>query len=213
MNVIMFFAFYLFGSINFAYWLGKLRGLDISKFFDGNLGAYNLYRTSNSLALAALAGVLDIIKVYLPAKLFGIWAGIAAYLGHAFSIISMIATGRVGVTAMGSSSVAAILLAVYPEAFIIWSLLMIIHFTVLTKFLFPSEVKIIGNPLYHAVYALLAIVFYLGIKDHPGLVALSFLLSAAFFLRWRHFVVTQLLKAMNKQKIKELIDKKRGFAG
>ena len=64
---------YLIGSINFAYCLGRLAGVDISETYDRNLGAGNLYRATHNPALFLAAALLDVLKVALAWLLFGPW--------------------------------------------------------------------------------------------------------------------------------------------
>ncbi len=212
MEVIKLLFSYLFGSINFAYVIARLLKLRIEETFDENLGAYNLYRASNSLALAALAGVLDIIKVYLPAKLFGIWAGIAAYLGHAFSFWYMLKVKRIVSTGMGLSSILAIALAYYPELIAVYAFYMLIHFTIVSRLL-GKELKLFGSQLYHSSYLLLALLTYLTLfpTDPKPLLAMGIIIFASFFFRWATFVKHRLLPITNKRMLKKLIEEKKGF--
>ncbi len=101
MEVIYLLISYLLGSINFAYWIGRSLGVDISKFGDGNLGATNLYYAlknkgnKKALLFFILAAILDILKALLPTLLWGPLYGSISILGHCFSILSIIATKRV----------------------------------------------------------------------------------------------------------------------
>ncbi|MEZ5926400.1 MAG: glycerol-3-phosphate 1-O-acyltransferase PlsY [Hyphomicrobiaceae bacterium] len=85
---------YLLGAIPFGLILTRAAGLgDIRQVGSGNIGATNVLRTGNK-RLAAATLVLDALKgtvAVLIAKLFfgdtaGLWAGLAAFVGHLFPI-------------------------------------------------------------------------------------------------------------------------------
>ncbi|MCD6402809.1 MAG: glycerol-3-phosphate acyltransferase [Candidatus Aenigmarchaeota archaeon] len=92
---------YLVGSINFAYFIGRLRGIDISKFGDSNLGATNLYfavrhyRKGNPLFYYILSGGLDILKTVIVTYFFGPIAGAFSVVGHTFSVFTFPLTKRI----------------------------------------------------------------------------------------------------------------------
>ena len=91
---------YLIGSINFSYIIGRLLGVDISKSWDKNLGATNLYMSIKGshkfkIFIAVITGVLDVIKGIVPAILFGPIYSAFAVVGHCFSIISYYFTRRI----------------------------------------------------------------------------------------------------------------------
>jgi acyl phosphate:glycerol-3-phosphate acyltransferase len=105
---------YLSGSIPFAAFAGKLRGVDLRKQGSGNLGATNVFRVLGwkiglLVFLAdALKGALPVL--YLPPRIAGahdpiIWAiacGIAAIAGHVRPIFLGFRRGGKGVaTAAG----------------------------------------------------------------------------------------------------------------
>jgi glycerol-3-phosphate acyltransferase PlsY len=85
---------YLFGSIPFGYIVAKLKKIDIQKQGSGNIGATNVSRVLG-FKYAILVGVLDVIKVILPAiiakqYLTNDWyiclAILAPIFGHLFPI-------------------------------------------------------------------------------------------------------------------------------
>ena len=57
---------YLFGSIPFGYVIAKLKKIDIQKQGSGNIGATNVSRVLG-FKYAILVGLLDVLKVILPA--------------------------------------------------------------------------------------------------------------------------------------------------
>jgi len=85
---------YLFGSIPFGYIIAKLKHIDIQKQGSGNIGATNVSRVLG-FKYALLVGLLDVIKVVLPAiiakqYLTNDWyiclAILAPTIGHLFPI-------------------------------------------------------------------------------------------------------------------------------
>ena len=83
-------AGYALGSLPFAYWLGRWRGVTLTSLGTGNPGAANLFRQS-SRRLGVMAGALDMAKG-ASAVLVGRWLGLpsevalasgaAAVVGH-----------------------------------------------------------------------------------------------------------------------------------
>ncbi len=85
---------YLFGSIPFGYIIAKLKHIDIQKQGSGNIGATNVSRALG-LKYAILVGLLDVLKVVLPAVLakqyltndwYICLAILAPILGHLFPV-------------------------------------------------------------------------------------------------------------------------------
>ena len=85
---------YLSGSIPFGYIIAKLKHIDIQKQGSGNIGATNVSRALG-FKYALLVGLLDILKVVLPAiiakqYLINDWyiclAILAPVLGHLFPV-------------------------------------------------------------------------------------------------------------------------------
>lgn len=91
--LVIFIAFgYLSGSIPFGYIIAKLKHIDIQKQGSGNIGATNVSRTLG-FKYALLVGLLDVLKVILPATIAKMYlnnewyvalAILAPILGHLF---------------------------------------------------------------------------------------------------------------------------------
>lgn len=102
-------AGYLLGSIPFGYLVSKyLKGINILEHGSGNIGFTNVLRTVGwPPALVVLVG--DIGKGALAAwlglttggQLFGIFCGIAALLGHSFSVFLRFKGGKMVATGLG----------------------------------------------------------------------------------------------------------------
>jgi acyl-phosphate glycerol 3-phosphate acyltransferase len=113
-------ASYLIGAIPFGYLIGRWRGIDIFQHGSGNIGATNVGRVLGK-RFGILVFMLDFAKGAVPAlaasKLrglfgpdaagsliiegLGVWAGLAALLGHLFSIYLRFKGGKGVATAAG----------------------------------------------------------------------------------------------------------------
>jgi len=122
---------YLIGSIPFGYLISKIWNIDIRRYGSGNIGATNVYRTLGFM-IALLVFVLDLAKgtlaVYLAQRIFDapwlvISTGLAAILGHMYSIFLNFKGGR------GVATSAGVLLGIAPDIFLgalIYTLLIIL---------------------------------------------------------------------------------------
>ena len=104
-------ASYLMGAIPTSYIVGKLfRGIDLREVGSKNLGATNLYRTMG-WKYAVPVGLFDVAKGAVPVAVFGpqvitialfpVYCGIAAILGHVFSVFVGFKGGKGVATASG----------------------------------------------------------------------------------------------------------------
>ena len=100
---------YTFGCFNFAYIIGKIKGIDIREKGTGNAGASNALLTMGKM-FGVLVAVLDIIKgflaVFVCRKLFGgdycpYLGGIFAVLGHIFPVFMNFKGGKGFATYIG----------------------------------------------------------------------------------------------------------------
>jgi glycerol-3-phosphate acyltransferase PlsY len=111
---------YLIGGIPFGYLIGRWRGVDIFQHGSGNIGATNVGRVLGR-RFGILVFLLDFAKGAVPALVglkirdlfgpeaegslavegLGVWAGMAALLGHLFSIYLHFKGGKGVATAAG----------------------------------------------------------------------------------------------------------------
>jgi acyl phosphate:glycerol-3-phosphate acyltransferase len=128
---------YLIGSIPFGLLIAKTKGKDIRKLGSGNIGATNVLRCLGK-PLGITCFVLDVLKGWLPAKLFpvmvnilcpnavgpgiGILFGALAILGHNFPVFLKFKGGK------GVATSAGVLIGVAPLAVIIGLLTWVIVF-------------------------------------------------------------------------------------
>lgn len=122
-------ASYLLGAVPTSYLAGRiLRGIDLRQHGSGNLGATNLYRTLG-WKYAVPVGLLDIAKGVIPVVLFApqvsasqrvaAACGVAAVVGHVYSIFVRFRGGK------GVATAAGVMLGLAPLAIavllIVWA--------------------------------------------------------------------------------------------
>lgn len=127
---------YLLGSIPNALWVGKIfKNIDVRNFGSGNVGSTNAARVLG-LKYGALTLILDVLKgVFFPlvAKLYGynskilILIGLAAILGHSYSIYLNFKGGKAVATSTG------VLLVLVPKVILILVFIFFLVF-ILTKY-------------------------------------------------------------------------------
>lgn len=114
-------AAYVLGSIPFAQVLARVRGVDLREVGSGNVGAGNLTRNVGvgwGIAAAILDGLKGLVPVFVATK-FGMGpgaaglAGVAAVIGHNWSIFMRGRSGR------GMATAAGMMVAVNPAG-VIW---------------------------------------------------------------------------------------------
>ncbi len=109
---------YILGSLPFSFWLGRLRGVDITRIGSGNVGATNLARAlgpqwgvlafildggKGLLAVVAAGYIFNLSGNANPTSLalFKITGGIASISGHIWSIWLKFKGGKGVATSMG----------------------------------------------------------------------------------------------------------------
>lgn len=124
---------YLAGAIPTSIWFGRItRGVDIRTLGSGNAGATNVYRVMG-LKAAIFVGVIDCLKgvaaVLIGRKLLGAGAeigliacGLAAILGHVYTVFAGFRGGKGVLVALG------VFLTLEPLAalssFLVWAIVM-----------------------------------------------------------------------------------------
>jgi len=113
-------ASYLLGAIPTSYLAGRLfRGIDLREHGSRNLGATNLYRVLG-WRYAVPVGLFDVAKGAVPvlllaplvsdSQLFGLACGLAAVVGHVFSVFVRFRGGK------GVATAAGVMLGLAPVA-------------------------------------------------------------------------------------------------
>ncbi len=109
MNVLLLIGSYVLGSIPFGVIVARSKGVDIMSVGSGNIGATNVYRAVGAQA-AWTVFALDVLKGLIPAYAatyllksadWGMYAGIAAVLGHVFSPFLKFKGGKGIATTLG----------------------------------------------------------------------------------------------------------------
>lgn len=158
---------YLSGSIPFGFLVAKLKGVDIRKTGSGNIGATNIFRTLGPTA-GILVFALDFIKglaptlaawFYLKDPLQVILVGLAAILGHSFSIFLKGKGGKGAATGLG-------VLAVIAPDILAFTAILVVILIFTTRYVSVGSIFgaasvaalmfILGKPLPFAVVSLLA---------------------------------------------------------
>ncbi len=124
-------ASYLVGAIPTSYLLSRFfAGIDLRQHGSGNLGATNLYRVLG-WKYAIPAAVVDIAKGFIPvlvfaprvsdSQLFALACGVAAIVGHVFSVFVGFKGGK------GVATAAGVMLGLAPVALavsaVVWAVL------------------------------------------------------------------------------------------
>jgi glycerol-3-phosphate acyltransferase PlsY len=112
---------YLLGSIPFAYIIGRLRGIDIRKVGDRNVGTFNVFRhvglVGGIVTLIADVGkgalAIVVAKLLSVNELVVFGAGVAAAIGHNWPVFLRFRGGR------GMAVIIGVLLALLPREMLI----------------------------------------------------------------------------------------------
>ena len=176
---------YLAGSFPTAYLVGRAKGVDLGETGSGNYGATNVFRTLGR-GPASVALLVDVAKGFLPVELvprwlesagvrpatFAVLLGVAAILGHVFSIFLRFRGGK------GVGTAAGAFLALAPWATLIAAAVWIAV---------VAWRRIVSLASLVAAIALLAAVLGFHARDWPDqwpLVGVTALLCA--FVFWTH---------------------------
>jgi acyl phosphate:glycerol-3-phosphate acyltransferase len=172
-------ASYLAGAIPTSYLAGRLfRGIDLREHGSKNLGATNLYRTLG-WRYAIPVGLFDIAKGAIPvlvfaprvssSQLFALACGLAAIVGHVFSVFVRFRGGK------GVATAAGVMLGLTPAALgvslLVWLVLV-----------FGTGYVSLGSIAAAAVFPLA--VFLIDHPDRPEILWIDVALAAGII--WLH---------------------------
>jgi glycerol-3-phosphate acyltransferase PlsY len=139
MNFLAIFLSYILGSINFAYIMAKVKGIDISLSGSGNPGTSNALRTlGKGYAVIVLLG--DLLKGALPIMFFYedqyfLIYGVAAVLGHIFPVFYKFKGGK-GVATYLGVYIATVLQNPYNSEFLNIDLFQLFNIPLIALFYF-----------------------------------------------------------------------------
>ncbi|MBI3590352.1 MAG: glycerol-3-phosphate 1-O-acyltransferase PlsY [Candidatus Melainabacteria bacterium] len=164
---------YLSGSIPTGYWLGKLKGIDLTQIGSGSTGATNVLRNVGKVE-ALMTLIFDAVKGFLPvyfairfqgSSSIVVFVGVACILGHSKSIFLKFKGGKSSATGLG------ILIALSWQAavitFMLWTIIVLtsrysslgsiisIPLTPVWLYLFHKPVAYILFVVFAAVYIVL----------------------------------------------------------
>ncbi len=184
-------ASYLLGSIPTGLLLGKAFGVDIRTAGSGNIGATNVYRTlGRKVGVMTLAG--DCLKGLLPVLAArwlacpDVWlmaAGLAAFLGHVYTVFLRFKGGKGVATALG------VFLGVSPLSVLI---ALVVFALVLWKWRYVSLASITAAAAMPLVIAT--------VDRRPLIIAMTILIAA--LVVWKHRDNIARLKAGTENKFK-----------
>jgi glycerol-3-phosphate acyltransferase PlsY len=152
-------ASYLLGAIPTSYLAGRLfRGIDLREHGSKNLGATNLYRLLG-WRFAVPVGLFDVAKGAIPvllfaprvsdSQLFALASGLAAVVGHVFSVFVRFRGGK------GVATAAGVMLALTPAALgvaaLVWASLVFLTGyvslgSIAAAAIFPLAVYLLEHP-------------------------------------------------------------------
>jgi glycerol-3-phosphate acyltransferase PlsY len=139
MNFLVIILSYILGSINFAYIMAKVKGIDISLSGSGNPGTSNALRTlGKGYAVIVLLG--DLLKGALPIMFFYedqyfLIYGVAAVLGHIFPVFYKFKGGK-GVATYLGVYIATVLQNPYNSEFLNIDLFQLFNIPLIALFYF-----------------------------------------------------------------------------
>ena len=139
MNFLVIILSYILGSINFAYIMAKVKGIDISSSGSGNPGTSNALRTlGKGYAVIVLLG--DLLKGALPIMFFYedqyfLIYGVAAVLGHIFPVFYKFKGGK-GVATYLGVYIATVLQNPYNSEFLNIDLFQLFNIPLIALFYF-----------------------------------------------------------------------------
>jgi glycerol-3-phosphate acyltransferase PlsY len=167
---------YLLGSVPTGYIVGSLAGVDVRQAGSGNVGATNVARVVGKRH-GIFTLIADVAKGFVPviiainldfSPLATAWVGIAAFLGHVYSVFLRFKGGKGVATALG------VFLALAPWATLVLMLIFAVVVVATRIVSLSSMVAAAAAP----------VVFWL--SSHPPLwVWMSFLIAGMIVLRHR----------------------------
>ena len=182
---------YLLGSVPTGLLLAKAFGVDIRSTGSGNIGATNVYRTlGRSVGVLTLLG--DCLKGVIPVivtkqlDLPDVWiaaVGVAAFLGHVYTIFLGFKGGKGVATALG------VFIAVSPRAVLI-ALALFVAVVWIWRYISLGSITAAG------AFPILAFI----VDGRPAIVAMTIIIS--FLVIYKHKENIQRLRSGTESKFK-----------
>ena len=155
--VLLIIVAYLLGSLPLSYWAARLlKGIDLRQYGTGQVGAGNLYRMTRSLKFGLAVGLFDLTKGMLMvgvAKLVGLdiaqqlVVGMAAIVGHNWSVFLRLSGGRGVGTTIGVIFITPIINGLVPWEIIAFLIIVAIGLPVLRSSPLPILFGVAATPV------------------------------------------------------------------
>ena len=167
---------YLSGSIPTGYWLGRLKGIDLTEIGSGSTGATNVLRNLGP-ATAIITFLVDVLKGFLPVyfamklqsnNFLVVCVAIACMLGHSKSLFLKFKGGKSSATSLG------LLIAISPEvaaiSFLIWLVVVFVSRysslgSIIAVPLAPLWLYLLHKPMIYVAFTMFA-AFYVVLIRH-----------------------------------------------
>lgn len=171
---------YIAGSIPTGYWLGKMKGIDLTKVGSGGTGATNVLRNlGKGPAIATL--IIDVLKGLLPVyfslkytgcHLVGVLVAASAILGHSKSIFLKFKGGKSSATGLGVFLALSWKPALF--CFIIWIIVVVTSRisslgSIVALPILPIVLIINKEPMSYIVFASIAATYIVFIKHKENI--------------------------------------------
>ncbi len=181
---------YLLGAVPCGYLVGKAKGIDLRHYGSGNIGTTNAFR-----ALGPRYGFLvfacDVLKGFLPAvagkavggPLWGVLAGLAAVVGHNWSVFLGFRGGR------GVATGAGVLFGLAPKVIL------------LALGVWGAVLLLTGYVSLASIVASLSAPIWALVLREPALYFL-FLIPAPLFIVYRHLPNIRRLRAGKEPRVR-----------
>jgi acyl phosphate:glycerol-3-phosphate acyltransferase len=181
---------YLAGSLPFAYWAGRLRGVDLRAAGSGNTGATNAFRvlgikvgiTVMALDMGKGAAAVLAARAIAGGDLVPVLAAAAAFVGHLYPVFLGFRGGKGAAT--GTGAMIALVWPIGVAAFVLW-----LTVSLATRYV---SIATIATAVFYPTAAFL--------DGQPWPVRLFTLIAGAFVV-WRHRANLARLRAGTENRI------------
>jgi glycerol-3-phosphate acyltransferase PlsY len=171
---------YLCGSIPTGYWIGRLKGIDLTKIGSGSTGATNVLRTLGK-GPALITFTIDIVKGFLPvyfcskfvdSSFIVVVVGLICLLGHSKSIFLGFKGGKSSATGLGV--VAAFSWEIALITIVLWALIVYTSKyssvgSIIAVPLVPLWFFLFHRPLPYIIFGILAASYIVGIRHKDNI--------------------------------------------
>ena len=171
---------YLSGSIPTGYWLGKLKGIDLTTISSGSTGATNVLRNLGK-GPALLTLIIDVLKgffpvyfasKFVPCSITVVCVGIFCLIGHSKSIFLKFKGGKSSATTLGVMFALSWQIAII--SFLIW--LVVVYTSKYSSLgsivagpFVPFWFYLFHKPLAYIVFSIFAVIYIVFIRHKENI--------------------------------------------